>query len=249
MRIFYHSCLRISRTQPLSVTVLGKIGGVSQGDPSPRGRRYSRATTGRREFSQEADRPARPLPDYPKRVREAITELTPSVDEVKLGLCLAAGLTTVPGSSRANVVRISASSPSSPVIGTVLATPSLSASPTLSPAAHSVSPIAAKSDGSPLSVKAVVLSVSAIATLKTALSAPSVQSASDKPAQTQTAESRKQFAGEALRIDLSAPAVQANGEAKSVRAALAKKDGKGMPTPAALERYRRLLAEEKSMTN
>lgn len=171
----------------------------------------------------------------------------------------ATGATGVTGVSGANLGRatgvsaISALSPSALTLSSVLAAPSVTPSALLNaaviPAASAVSPIAAKSDVLPLSVKAVAPATSAIATLKTALSAPSVQSAADKPARTQAALSRKLFDGEALRTDLSAPAVQANDEARSVRAALAKKVGKGMPTPAVLERYRRLLVDEKSMTD
>lgn len=67
----------------------------------------------------------------------------------------------------------------------------------------------------------------AITTLKNTLAAPAV---SEKPVETSYAEMRKQFDGEALRSDLSAPAVQ-GGESKSVRAALTKKGGKSMPDP------------------
>ncbi len=76
--------------------------------------------------------------------------------------------------------------------------------------------------------KAVVPAQSAMAALKTNLSAPSV---AEKPAEVQAAQSRQQFDGAALKSELSAPAVS-GGEIKSNRAALtaAKKDsGKGMP--------------------
>ena len=66
-----------------------------------------------------------------------------------------------------------------------------------------------------------------VETLKTSVSAPSV---AEKPAETQAAEARKQFDGEALKSDLSAPVIGENGATSSNRSALAAAK-KGAATP------------------
>ena len=152
----------------------------------------------------------------------------------------ATGVTGATGVSGVNMGRgavvgsIPVLSASALSLSPVLAAPSIAPTALLNaaviPAASAVSPNALKSAVVPAAAKAVAPAASAIATLKTALSAPSVQAASEKTGETQAADSRKQFDGEALRSDLSAPAVRTNGNEAVSRVALAAaKKGKDMP--------------------
>jgi Zn-dependent protease len=76
--------------------------------------------------------------------------------------------------------------------------------------------------------KEVAPAKSAIQTLKTVLSAPSIESSDSKSPETRTAELRRQFDGEALKSELSAPAVSGESIVKAGRAALAASK-KGVP--------------------
>ncbi|MBI5246797.1 MAG: S8 family serine peptidase [Elusimicrobia bacterium] len=91
------------------------------------------------------------------------------------------------------------------------------------PSAAIATPAAAKAAAVP-GVKAVA---AAVATLRSNLSAPS---ASEKPAETQAAEARKQFDGEALKTDLSAPSVSGD-EVQSRGSALRSSSKKDKGTP------------------
>ena len=158
-----------------------------------------------------------------------------------------ASATGVTGSVGANLGRgtgvnaIPTLGPSALGLSPVLSAPSIAPSAQLgavSVPAGSLAPIAANGTTSPAALnaiaakavvagaKAVVPAASAIQTLKSVLSAPSVESSDSKSAETRTAELRKQFDGESLRSDLSAPAVSGEILVRAGRAALAasKKD-------------------------
>jgi len=164
----------------------------------------------------------------------------------------ATGVTGVVGANlgrTTGVDAIAALSPSALTLSSVLAAPSLAPSALLNaavlPAASAVSPRSVKA-AMPAALQAIVPAAAkattepygeevslphavgkGLETLKTNLSAAS---AAEKPAETQAAEARKQFDGEALKSDLSAP-VAADVSVKSNAVALtaAKKDDKGMP--------------------
>jgi Zn-dependent protease len=111
------------------------------------------------------------------------------------------------------------------VIPAAAITPMVVNAAAITPAAlTAISPAAAKAIVA--GAKAVVPAQSAIATLKTNLPAPS---AAQKPAETQAAEARARFDGEALKTDLSAPAVSGDASNTNSRAAALSASKKGMP--------------------
>lgn len=156
------------------------------------------------------------------------------------------GVTGVAGANlgrTGGVNAITTMSPSALTLGSVLGAPSIAPSllqnSAVAPAASLVSPIisnaavaspAALTATIPAAAKAVVPASkavapanSAVAALKTNLAAPV---AADKPAESQVASARRQFDGEALKTELSAPAVDGKETAaKGVALKAAKKDG------------------------